>query len=483
LLLVIIPSIIDIIYYLLFIYFSGSMAKDSPHQTYYTRQIQYLLAKVYGKSAAKDSLLDRAIGYFEYEEFRPSDEKISTNESQLEQMQRTERHSSLLSISLAIIELAEGKSYTENNRKSAQFLGTILLISPTEGQRVATSNEQSKSIYKAVLCLRLLDRLIIEGQMVEPYINKFLIDITPKQYIDFASYDSDSHQRFTEQVKIPLIMAALLQDIGHYHPKAQAILCGDHGKFDPFRTLEVKERKEVLKINSRETLKYLTEGIGMPTFVGNTKVERDKFQVDEKGKLSFIKLLLKTSVSPKNTIGNVLKVPQIYTSIILSTKANYNYKLLPQVFQVLNKNAELGACAQSVVGALYTITGMFPQGFGIVYMPLGGIREQGECYEYAIVNNLYPAKAEQPNCRIATRQLTFISYGQNLLIPNNSNLYFTQTAKKLARLSKDRLNEILELLSSNSQERKELDLLPRCWYANEFFSLKANQNLWNKVDS
>jgi hypothetical protein len=84
---------------------------------------------------------------------------------------------------------------------------------------------------------------------------------------------------------------------------------------------------------------------------------------------------------------------------------------------------------------------------------------------------------------MATRKLTFIGYGQNLVISNNSNLYFTQTAKKLARLSKERLNEILELLSSNSQERKELDLLPRCWHANEFFSLKTNQNLWNKVDS
>ncbi|PKG82717.1 hypothetical protein CXF85_12350 [Colwellia sp. 75C3] len=459
------------------------MAKDSPHQTHYTRQIQYLLAKVYGRSAVKDSLLDRAIGYFEHEEFRPSDEKISTDESQLEQMQRTERHSSLLSISLAIIELAEGESYAENNRKSSQFLGTIQLISPTEGRRVATSNEQSKSIYKAVLCLRLLDRLILEGHMAEPYINKFLIDVTPKQYIHFASHDSDAHQRFTAQVKIPLVMAALLQDIGNYHPKAQAVLCGGNGTLDPFRTLEVKERKELLQINYRETLKYLSEGIGMPTFVGNTKIERDKFLVDEQGKLSFIKLLLKTSVNPKNTIGNVLKVPQIYTSIILSTKENYNYKLLPQVFQVLNKNAELGACSQSVVDSLYAITGMFPQGFGIVYMPLGGIGEQGECYEYAIVNNLYPVKAEHPNCRMATRKLTFIGYGQNLLIPNNSNLYFTQTAKKLARLSKERLNEILELLSSNSQERKELDLLPRCWHANEFFSVKVNQNLWNKADS
>ena len=459
------------------------MAKDSPHQTHYTRQIHHLLAKVYGRSAVKDSLLDRAIGYFEQEEFRPSDDKTSTEESQVEQMQRTERHSSLLSLALIILELAEGDSYAENNRKSAQFLGTLQLISATEGKRVAASNEQSKSVYKAVLCLRLLDRLIIDGQMVEPYITKFLSGISPEQYSDFASHDNKAYHRFVEQVKIPLIMAALMQDVGNYHPKAQTILVGDNGKLDAFRTLEVRQRKELLQINYRETLKYLNEGIGMPIFIGNTKAEREQFIIDEQDKLSFIKQLLKSSVNPKNTIGNILKVPQIYTSIILSTKASYNYKLLPKVFQVLNKNAEVGACAQSVVNALYKITGMFPQGFGIVYMPLGEFGDQGDCYEYAIVNRLYPEKTEQPNCRMATRKLTFIGYGQNAVIKNNSNLYFTQTAKKLATLSKDRLNEILELLSSNSQERKELDLLPRCWHANEFFSLKAHQNLWNKADS
>ncbi len=459
------------------------MAKDSPHQTHYTRQIQHLLAKVYGRSAVKDSLLDRAIDYFEQDEFRASDEKKSKDESQLEQMQRTERYSCLLSVSLKILELAEGDNYAEDNRKSSQFLGTIQLLCPTEGKRVAKSNEQSKSIYKAVLCLRLLDRLIIDGQVVEPYINKFLTDITPAQYIDFAVHDSEGHQRFVEYVKMPLIMAALLQDIGNYHPKAQTMLCGGDGKLDVFRTLDVKQRKELLQINYRETIKYLTDGIGMPTFVGNTKAERDAFIVSEQEKLSFIKQLLKTSVNPKNTIGNVLKVPQIYTSIILSTKASYNYKLLPQVFQVLNKNAELGACSKSVVDALYKVTGMFPQGFGIVYMPVGEFGEQSDCYEYAIVNSLYPDNLEHPHCRMTTRKLTFIGYGQNLRILSSSNLYYTQTAKKLATLSKDRLNEILALLSSNSQERRELDLLPRCWHANEFFSIKVNQNLWNKVDS
>ncbi len=458
------------------------MAKDTLHQTHYTRQIQHLLSKVYGQSAVKDSLLDRTLAYFEHEEFRPSEDKNTFEESQVDQMQRIERQSCLLSITHTILELAEGDSFAENNRKSAQFLGTVQLLSATEGKRVPSTNEQSKSIYKAVLCLRLLDQLIIEGKVVDPYIKKFLNGVNSEQYLEFANYDQKAYRRFIAQVKVPLIMAALLQDIGNYHPKAQRILKGNDGRKEPFRTLAVSERKELLQINYRETIKFLIEGIGIPNFVGNTKNEREQFLLDEQDKLIFIKHLLKSSVNPKGTIGNVLKVPQIYTSIILSTKSGYNYKLLPQVFQVLNKNAELGACDQSVVDSLYKVTGMFPQGFGVVYMPLGELAEQGDCYEYAIVNALYPAVPEHPHCRIATRKLTYIGFGQNIVIKKNSNLYFTQTAKKLAKLSKERLNEILELLSSNSQERKESDLLPRCWHAQEFFSVKNNQNLWNKAD-
>ncbi|MBU2869134.1 hypothetical protein [Colwellia sp. E2M01] len=458
------------------------MAKDSPHQTNYTRQVNFLLAKVYGRSAVKDSLLDRAINYFSQEEFRSSDETVSSQESELLKVLSEERYASLLALSLNILELAEGDNFIENNKKSAQFLGTIQLLSPTEGKNVASSNEQSKSVYKAVLCIRLLDYLIINNQMNEPYISKYLVDVSPEQYLNFAEHDYKAYLRFTKQVKVPLIMAALLQDIGNYHPAAQAILCGEEGKLNPFRTLEVSQRKELLQINYRETFRYLVEGIGVPSFKGDSKAERDQFRIDEQDKLSFIKLLLKTSVNPKESVGNILKVPQIYTSIILSTKDNYNYKLLPQVFQVLNKNAELGACEQRVVDALYKITGMFPQGFGIVYMPHGGFVEQGDCYEYAIVNGLYPKNPEHPHCRMATRKLTFIGYGQNLAVPITKNLYFTQTAKKLARLSKDRLNEILELLSSNPEERKKLDLLPRCWQANEYFSIKANQKLWNRVE-
>lgn len=458
------------------------MAIDSPHQTFFTRQVQRLLDRIYGHSSVKDSLLDRAINYFENEEFKASTENLSENEERLQRLECNERHASLSAICLEIIDLSEGESFAETNRKSAQLLGTIQLLSYTEGKKVAASNEKSKSIYKAILALRLLDRLIIDGQIVEPNILKYLDNISGEQYLDFASSAPEAAERFTKQIKIPLVMAALLQDIGNYHPKAQQILCGSDGKLSPFRTLDLEQRKELLQLNYKQTIKYLTDALGIPVFVGNTKADRDSFYADEHEKQKFINHLLKSSVNPKKSIGNVLKVPQIYTSIILSTKASYNYKLLPQVYQVLNKNAELGACSQVVVDALYQITGMFPQGFGVVYIPKGDFGEQNDCYEYAIVNGLYPASLKQPVCRMVTRKLAFMGFGHDVVIKENCNLYFTQTAKKLAKLSKERLNEILELLSSNAEERKQLDLLPRCWHTKEYFSVKIHQKLWNRIE-
>jgi hypothetical protein len=258
---------------------------------------------------------------------------------------------------------------------------------------------------------------------------------------------------------------------------AQVLLRGEDGTRNPHRTLTIDERKKLLNINYKQTLNYITEGLIIPVYIGRSKEERDQFVIDEQVKLEFLQRLMKSSFQPKQNVGNLLKVPQIYTSIIFSTKDSYNYKVLPKVYQVLNKNAELGACSQKVVDALYQITGMFPQGYGVIYMP----QEEG-CYEYAIVNRLYPTLPEEPLCRIATRRLTFIGYGHNIEVKKTSNLYFPHMAKKMASLTKERLNEILELLASNYKERQELDLLPRCWHANEFFSIRTNQKLWNKAD-
>ncbi|MFT7006772.1 MAG: hypothetical protein ACJAXJ_001280 [Colwellia sp.] len=449
------------------------MAKPLRHQTHYTQQTQVLLRKIYGRSQLKDSMLERAIHYFNHKSFIATDEVLSESHLELEKLERIERHNHLLNICREIIELTEGDSFEETNRKSAQLLGTIQLISPTEGNKVTDNNEYCKSLYKAVLSLRLLDRLLFDIEIPDPHIANTLAEFPEKS---FAQFDLDAQRRVIEQIKIPLLMAALLQDIGLYHCEAQELLIGVDSTNNPYRILSVDERKKLLTINYKQTLTYISDGLSIPFYIGRSREERDQFDVDEQAKSQFLRQLIKTSFKSKQTVGNLLKVPQIYTSIIFSTKDSYNYKVLPKVYQVLNKNAELGACSQKVVDALYQITGIFPQGYGVIYMP----QDEG-CYEYAIVNRLYPTSPEEPLCRIATRKLTFIGYGHNIEVKKISNLYFPHMAKKIANLSKERLNEILELLSSNYKERQELDLLPRCWHANEFFSVKTNQKLWNKV--
>lgn len=478
--------------------------------SHFTSQVKVLLNKIYGRSILKDSLLERAITFFENQPFnqnkldklqqriveletQKSDESVKRHIEKIERDYRefkqelkhesNERHQFLYALCKDIIELCEGNTFKDSVRKSAQLLGTIQLLNPTEGKRVAEANERSKPLYKAVLSLRLLDQLYMENEVCaqDQYVQSILEGVDREQFQSLKSINEEKHKSLIENVKIPVLMAALIQDIGHFHPEAQKLVKGADGTLDPFRTLKVDERKSLLQINYRETIKFLVDGIGVPIYIGNSKADRDKFNVAEHRKLVFIKHLLKSAVSPKQGIGNILKVPQVYTSIILSTKASYNYKLLPKVYQALNQNAERGTVSQVAVNTLRDITGEFPQGFGVTYIPTDSDGKKGEHYEYAIVTQLYPENPCNPVCRTATRGLTFIGHGQDIVITDDINLYNTETAKEFASISKDRLNEILEKLASNYQERKKLDLLPRCWHANDYFGMRNHQKLWNKT--
>jgi hypothetical protein len=483
------------------------MVNKTYSDTNFTTQVKNLLTRIYGRSQLKDSVLERAIEFYEKQPFiqHKLDElknniakvtaQVTTDKTKQQlirlereqrnfqeelRFERNERHQHLLNLCKEIINLCEGDTFVETNRKSAQLLGTVQLVSPTEGKKVALLNEQHKPLYKSILCLRLLDRLCIDKNIVEPYIKAALGDVSSEKYKDFIQQNPKAYQSFVDKVKVPLVMAALLQDLGNNHPESLVILRGEGNKEDPYRTLPIEQRKALLQINYRETIKYLVDGIGASMYIGNSKADRDKFNTVEHNKLLFIKHLLKSAVNPKGGIGNLLKVPQIYSSIILSTKDSYNYKLLPKVYQALNQNAERGACSQIVVDSLEKITGHFPQGYGVTYIPYD--QDIDDRYEYAVVSQLYPANPEQPICRTATRNLTFLSHGQELVIKKRSNLHFTETAKSFSTISKERLHEILELLSSNYHERKQLDLLPRCWQPGEFFSIKINQKLWNKAN-
>jgi len=462
--------------------------------TNFTTRVKTLSRQIYGKN---NSMLEEATAYFiQKNTFQSksialvqSKKKTVKAENELAKynkelakmdLEREKRQVQLDNLCHDILALCEGDNYQEDNRKSAQLLATIQLLIPHDTGKIAHSNALNKPLYKAVICLRVLDRLCIDNKIHDTYIKERLANIPSDRYQGFSVIDPAGYKKFIDEVKIPLIKAALLQDIGNNHPSAQLILKGEDGTKNPYRPLCLEQRKKLLQIDYSETINYLIEGIGVAKYSGDLKAEQKIFDETEKRKLVFIKTLLKGSINPQKGIGNLLKVPQLYTSMILSTKDNYNYNLLPKVYQVLYKNVERGICHREVVDVMYKITGAFPLGYGITFITENQQGEKQYGYEYAIVKSLYPENPEEPNCRTATRNLTFISFGQDLVVSQSRNLYYPLAAKKLNKMSKERLHEILELLSSNYKERKVLDIIPRCWFASEYFSVKNHQKLWSR---
>lgn len=481
----------------------------------YTNELRDLIRSIFDDRPTGNSVYQQAAKYFEAlpqvnerraifeEKIAELEKKISVNSNKKETVKyldlldkaqndyekfnqkqedlRVVRHNKLRDICLKILSLSEGSNFTETNKKSAKLLGSIQLISPAEGKRIAPINERHKHIYRAVLSLRLLDRMYLDSNIDSKYIISKM-DNNPELDVTALGVNNEELLKvYREQVQLPIVMAAILQDIGNFHLDAVNILKGENGDLNPYRVLEPDSRKALLKINYSETLKYVSEGIGPGKYIGNSKQDRERFNKIEDGNVAFIRNLLKNGVNPKQGCGNIIKVPQIYTSIILSTKANYNYQLLPKVYNVLYKSAEMGGCNQKAVDGLLQITGHFPQGYGVTFIPLNSDGVELDRYEYAIVTGLYPNSPWQPHCRLATRNLQFISHGSDSIISKDKNLYIPGVSKKLEKVSTERLREILKILSSNYEEGIELELIPKCWFAREFFSLKKNQNLWNKA--
>lgn len=481
----------------------------------HTRQLKDILKRIHSLSPLKDSLFEMATEFFaeapenekkigfaksqiadveEAIDMTDDDERLHTLsqkktklegslniiEKELEE-KRLKRLHSLKKLCAELMSNIEGKNLDDENNNIARSLGTLQLLSPTEGPTVAHQNQKTKHLYKAILSVKLLQDLLQRGTITETY-------ITEKQNADQdfmmgKSIDQKDSSPFRNDVEIPLIIACLCQDIGQCHPEAIQILKGENGDLDEFRMLEKEDRGNLLKINYTQSLKFVTYALGLDKYAGNSKEERSAFHTNEKLKLQFIRSLLKSAVNPGNGIGNLLKVPQVYCSVVMSTKSNYTYESLPRVNLVMEKGAEVGAYNKEVSDTLIEILGVFPQGFGVSYIPKDSDGFDADRYEYSVVNSLYPKDINAPVCRVATRGLQFNAFSVNHIIGKSNNLYYSFTRKKLEKVSKERLVEILRELKSDFSEADDVELIPKCWHPQDFFSFTRTQNLWNKAEA
>ncbi|MGO4892560.1 hypothetical protein [Flavobacterium sp. W21_SRS_FM6] len=482
----------------------GEIAESS-----YTQEITNLVKRIVNRSSLQTSLYEQASHYFQhYQTNKENLEKLSlsvqasqtalaqgnfTNkqklsteleaaqalllqEQQNQKQEKQKRYDSLFHTSESLVLLSEASDQQETLTNSAKLLGTLLLLSPHEGSKLAIQHQKLKPVYKAVLALRLLDKLLVDNHIATNY-------ILQKQALG-QRYSATGLQlsQFQHDVCIPIVIAALIQDIGLQHPQAQHILKGENGDLDEFRVLKNEERLSLLKINYQQTLDYLVHGIGLGNYNGNSKEEKSQFDTTEIHRQKFITILLNDSIKPKQVEGHLLKIPQIYASVIFSTKPDPSLANLPKATLVLEKAAEIKSISAQYTKSFIQMVGHFPQGFGVTYIPKDDDGHDLDRYEYAIVCALNPVNSFAPICRTATRHLTFNSAGKMLVVPVSNNLYFATTRKKFAKISPNRLNEILSQLCSNFEERKNLELIPSHWNPYTYFGYKKFQNLWKKAN-
>ncbi len=475
----------------------------------YAKVVQRLIERIYHNSALQDSIYEQAVSWFAGQEQRQqqlanaqqqlflfenrqqqsskaNQAAITRNLRLAEAQQKTLeeeieennflRFQALQQLCRDILSLCQGDTFTETNSYSAKMLGTIQLICPTRGKNIQKENQKARHLYKAILSIRYLDRLVLDGLIDNPFIIDRFQQSKHLQY-----HDDTEYHPYRDDVHVPVLMAAILQDIGRSHPSCLAILKGPEGTFDEFRELDAQERITYLQANYNATLSYVQEALGTGRYMGRDKEERDRFLQTEIEKRELIIALIKQAARPTSELGNILKIPQIYTSMILSTKLVYNYEDLPKAALALEKSAEQGKLDQHAVVAFLRIVGMFPQGYGVPYIPKDSDGHDMERYEYAIVTGLYPPELKKPICRIVTYSLTYQASARGCVISAENNLYFPQARRKLEFIPEERLLEIMRKLVYNFEERMSSPLLPRCWHPDEYFINQKNQNLWNKA--
>jgi hypothetical protein len=481
--------------------------KVNRHSTSYTRSVQSLLKNIQGPGntqtlyahareyfahadedkAKLESINERIVsakgklkntsyavrktqtGKIEMLMFSLQDERLRQDELRLMRLDKATE------VCLEILSLSEGKDFEDTAYKSAKFLGTILLLSPSQGKTLSELHQRMKPAYKAVLSLRLLDKLMLDELIKKPYVLEHY-DVRKR----YGSSEGIS-VGMTQTILLPIMMAAIFQDIGLEHPDSLALLKGDDNQ-DVFRPLEAEELPIITKLNYKNTQDYIANGLGCQKYLGNSNEQQKKFEQQEKTRLRFQQGLIKDAVVSRQSFGDIIKIPQVYASVVLSTKRNYQRKDLPKAALLIEQLAENKTVNHQAARAFLSVVGYFPQGYGICYIAKDIRGGEVDGYEYAIVNSLYPIDPKEPTCRKVSRHLRYVSPAGVDVIEQEYNLHFDPSRKKLSKLDKNRLLEVMHKLVHKFDPADAANLIPAYWEPYEYFTQKINQNLWNQLN-
>lgn len=371
------------------------------------------------------------------------------------------RQKRAISFFTKLITFSESSNWKKTQNLSAKLLGTLTLHTQS-----TLSNRDKRlalipPIYRTILTLRLVDKLISEETLADEFIKN--IWQQDKRYF-LEGKLSPVQQTIITPIGLVALFMETLVEVQNPIPDENADQDSDEKEANKF------------KLTRYQVYDYLCNGLGMNKLnesllvsTGQPSELHDKF-------LPFLKRV--TNTGPNSSFG-FISTPLIYTQLLFSKGVDSKNDPTISV-KMLKKLVDAGKISKEVFKLFVEIVGIFPQGTGISFIPKDENGYSQNKYEYAIVNGLNPKSVFNPQCRVTTRSLKYISNGKDLTIREDENLYFKNTRKKTARLSEDKLRILLQGLYHDFDKDRVEELLPRFWNPNEYFSFKKNQNLWTK---
>jgi hypothetical protein len=388
-----------------------------------------------------------------------------------DEKRRVQRWQGLQQLAEVFLQLSEGTQPNETLTLSARLLGSLLISSLGKKRKIIILEYAYKPCYRALLTLRLLDDLLQNNILKEP---------EWQQWYSQRNLLEPEKCPYRQYLQLPVVMACIIQHLGQLSMAAQEILANHDASLKADRALSGDERKQFLEYCQQGSMNFLRYGLGDLPYRGNSREQRTLHQ--QRQLLLVEQLERFICASPETLLGSLFKVPQAYASVVLPGRNRYNYDALPKAALLLREAAKGAEYNGLLVDRLFRMLGLFPQGYGVVYTPLGDDGKPQLKYEFAIVNRLYPEKPEHPACRVVSRNQQYRNTGYDITLSIELNLYFKPARDRLKTLPEKRLRELLNVLYQDGDAMYARKLLPHCWQPDNFFSVQENQNLWHNAE-
>ncbi len=296
---------------------------------------------------------------------------------------------------------------TLNEKDANKFITSLVLRSPLpQSHSRCPSNEKNKPIYIAAWSICLFHQLI-KDKLID---DERIVALVPRMIEqadneEVKEPDPEMLNVYIKEVLRPIVSAALLHQIGSYSLEADSFYKGNR-----YRLLGDKERQGLISVIFSNTKKYIEFGLGKPDKEAFHNQQAEDYQ-NAMARYDLMESILDNYIKPSNAMGNLLRIPMIYASFLLSTKPKHDYSIIYKAYDIIKSGIEKDLIHAPFAKVFLKLVGQYPLGAGIYFIS----KETGQP-ERAIVIGMNPNEYNSAIVKqITRRQIKYDDFSQALI--------------------------------------------------------------------